>query len=132
VLTPVLFAFLIAYALDPVVDAMEHRGLRRDVAIGILLTVLLSATVGFLLVAVPAIYHDLRAFFVKLPIVIEQAIERFGPMLEARGISVRDSGHELCAQLRDHLGIAKDALEPVATAVSWLVGGTVSFLGALA
>ena len=42
-LTPVFFAFLIAYMLDPVVDRFEERGFSRSLGIGVMLTAVLGA-----------------------------------------------------------------------------------------
>ncbi|HOZ46906.1 MAG TPA: AI-2E family transporter [Candidatus Hydrogenedentes bacterium] len=52
VLVPLLLAFLVAYVLDPVVDALERKGVRRTVSIGAIaaLAIMLLASIPIFLV----------------------------------------------------------------------------------
>ncbi len=131
VLTPVFFAFLVAYMLDPLVDRMAARGLRRDVAIGLLLGVAVVAGSIVLLVVVPGVVRDLRAFFHQLPDVVARAIDRYGPLLEAQGVTMPQSIDELVLRLRSGgAALSTDALSPLTSALRSIVGGTASVLGA--
>ncbi len=133
VVTPVISAFLIAYLLDPVVDRIEARGVKRDVAITLLLGGLLSGIVLFLVLVVPGIVRDVRAFFVRLPEVVYGAVATYGPRLEALGVPVPHSTGEIVARLgADGASFAQDAIRPVTSALGFVVGGTASALGAVA
>ena len=81
VLTPVFFAFLIAYMLDPVVDRFEERKIPRSVGIAVLLTVVLGALTIFLLLALPGIIRDTADFIGELPQTIRALEERVAPLL---------------------------------------------------
>lgn len=133
VLTPVFFAFLIAYMLDPVVDRFERRGLPRAVGIVIVLSVVLGALALFGLLAVPAVARDVTGFAAELPGAMQRLIARLQPQLDAMGIPVPHSVGEAFAQLGlDGKAVADKAVGPATTALQWLLGGTMSMLGALA
>ena len=133
VLTPVFFAFLIAYMLDPVVDRLERRRIPRAVGIVMLLTAVLGALGVFLLLAVPAIGRDLSGFAAELPGALERLLARLEPDLAALGIPVPHSFDEAFIQFDLDKGeLAGKAAGPAATILTWLLGGTMSVLGALA
>src|SRR5262245_32521583 len=81
VLTPVFFAFLIAYMLDPVVDRLERRRIPRSIGIVLLLTAFLGAFTLFFVLAVPAIGRDLSTFATELPSALRSLVDRVEPML---------------------------------------------------
>lgn len=133
VLTPVFFAFLIAYMLDPLVDRFEARGLSRPVGIVILLGVVLSAMALFLLFAVPAISRDFAGFLAELPGALERLVARLAPELAKLGIAVPTSVGDIFTQYDiDKAALADKAVGPATVVFTWLLGGTMSVLGALA
>ena len=73
VLTPVFVAWVIAYALDPLIDRLEGRGVSRTLAIIIVLTVLTAAAVGFAFLIVPELIHQVVVFTARLPEKFEAA-----------------------------------------------------------
>jgi predicted PurR-regulated permease PerM len=116
VVTPVFFAFLLAYMLDPVVDRIAARGMRRDVAITVLLGALLGGITLFLLLAVPGIVRDVRAFLERLPGVMTATVERYGPLLASYGVPIPTSVGEFVAQLGAHgATLAEDARSPASS-----------------
>lgn len=133
VLTPVFFAFLIAYMLDPVVDRLEGLRIPRAAGITLVLSVVLGALGLFVLLAVPGIVRDVLAFAETLPDRIEAVLERIDPWLAEMGYEVPHTIDEAVAQLDIDTGqIAGRAAEPVAAVLGWIVGGTASVLGAVA
>lgn len=132
-LTPVFFAFLIAYMLDPVVDRFEARGHSRAVGIAVMLTVVLGGLALFLALALPGAIRDLVAFFRDLPSKGRELLTLLEPWLGRLGVPVPRSMDEMLAQLNVDAGeLAKQAAVPVGTVVKSLLGGTLSLLGALA
>src|SRR6188472_1651310 len=85
-LTPVFFAFLIAYMLDPVVDRFEARGHSRAVGIAVMLTVVLGGFMLFLALALPGAIRDLLAFFGDLPTKAQQLVTLAEPWLAELGV----------------------------------------------
>jgi predicted PurR-regulated permease PerM len=130
-LTPVFFAFLIAYMLDPVVDRFEARGFPRSVGIGVMLTVVLGALALFVGLAVPGIAADISAFFHELPVILARWQAELAPMLADYGIAMPATMSEAMEQFNvDSQQLAK-AAEPASRAVTWVLGGTFSMLGTL-
>jgi predicted PurR-regulated permease PerM len=132
VLTPVFFAFLIAYMLDPVVDRFEERGLSRAMGIVVMLSLVLGGLGLFLLIAIPSITRDFAAFAESLPRVLAGVVDKLAPWLIEHDLPVPQSLDEALAQLGvDAKELAGRAAAPVGAVLSWLLGGTVSLLGAL-
>ena len=132
-LTPVFFAFLIAYMLDPVVDRFEARGHSRAVGIAVMLTVVLGGFTLFLALALPGAIRDLVGFFRDLPSKAEGLLALVEPWLSQAGIPVPRSVDEALAQMHVDAGeLAKQAAVPLGTVLKSVLGGTLSLLGALA
>lgn len=73
VLTPVFMAWVIAYALDPIIDRFESRGVSRTLAIVIVLFVLMAAVVGFAFLIIPELINQIVTFTSRLPERLEGA-----------------------------------------------------------
>lgn len=133
VLSPVFFAFLIAYMLDPVVDRFEARGMPRSVGIAVMLTLVLGALALFLLLALPGVVRDLRVFIDELPATAQALAARAAPLLSEMGLEVPGSVGEIVSELHlDASEIARRTAAPAGAAIRWIVGGTASVLGAIA
>jgi len=135
VLTPVFFAFLIAYMLDPLVDKFEERKIPRGVGIAVLLTAVLGTLGLFLLLALPSIVRDASEFIRELPAQIAALEARVEPLAAEYGIELPSTASEAIGTLTsggadgssDPLG---KAAEPLLAAAKWIWGGTASLLGA--
>lgn len=139
VLTPVFFAFLIAYMLDPLVDRFEERKIPRGVGIAVLLTLVLGALGLFLLLALPSIVRDAAEFVHELPAQIAALEARVAPLAAEYGIELPASLGDAVGTLTagdgsGSSGVSSDQLakaaEPVFAILQWLWGGTASLLGA--
>ncbi|MCU0673890.1 MAG: AI-2E family transporter [Myxococcota bacterium] len=133
VLTPIFFAFLIAYMLDPVVDRLEKLRLPRAAAIVVLLTVVLAVLVLFLLLVVPTVVRDVSEVLKELPTKTRELLASWEPVLEGYGIAVPHSLSEAFEQLSAETeGVARQAVGPLSAMVRGVVGGTANALGAVA
>jgi len=133
VLTPVFFAFLIAYMLDPVVDRLEAMRLPRSVGIVVLLAVTLGALALFVLLAVPGIVRDVAAFATELPAKTKGWMAAVEPWLARAGVEVPHSLGEALERFQvDAQDVAGKAIAPAGAVLQWIVGGTASILGAIA
>ena len=137
VLTPIFFAFLIAYFLDPLVDRFEKRGVPRAVGIVLLLTLLLAALTLVVLLVVPGVVHEVAAFARELPARIERLRVAAEPVLAQYGVPVPHSLAELRELLepegRERAGASAQELASHATPVlktigGWIWGGTASLI----
>ena len=133
VLTPVLFAFALAYLLDPVVDRLEALRVPRSLGIAVLLLVsLIALTLGTLLIA-PIIARDLAALATELPAAVGRLLVRLQVWLADLGIELPHSGQEALAALQEHAqSLAPNAVVVARTGAMALLGGTVSAASAIA
>jgi predicted PurR-regulated permease PerM len=127
VLSPLLMAAGIAYLFDPVADALEARGIRRSMAVALLLLLFLSAMVGLGLILFPLLWTEIDRFATALPEMLEESRlwleNRLGLRLPAEWTGVLAS-----KELGDMLS---KALGPVASAAASALGGIFSLLGYL-
>lgn len=138
VLAPIFFAFLIAYVLDPLVDRIERirvlRGgpIARAVGIAVLLTAGFVITVVILLVIVPAVFEQVTSFLNRLPELVAQGRQQWEPLLAEHGLELPTSVGQALEQLHlDVESVVTTGYTPVTAAVKWVLGGTVSAVGAI-
>lgn len=132
VLTPIFIAFLIAYLLDPVVDRFEARRLPRALGIGVMLTLLLAGLALVVLLAVPWITRDVAVFVEELPELIARVYVQLDVFLRGWGIEMPRTWAEATQKLDLGADTLAGATSPAAAVVGWLLGGTVSLVGAFA
>ena len=136
VLTPIFFAFLIAYLLDPLVDRFEARGLPRALGIVVLLALTLGAMVVGALVLVPMVVREVVAFAHELPEKLEGLRRAAEPLLTSYGIPVPHSFEDLrqLVETGSDAGeiaptdLAGRAATVMGTAAGWIWGRTASVL----
>ena len=80
VLVPLLFAFLVAYILDPVVDFFEARRIRRSIAIAAILVVVILVLLLIPVFLIPNMIHEADGF-----------ITTAAKAIEAQATSAKDS-----------------------------------------
>ena len=131
-LTPVFFALLFAYALDPLVDRLEAVRVPRSLGIALLLSVVVLLLGLFVFLVLPAVVSDMIKLARTLLLGMTQFASHVRPWLESHGIPVPPSLEESLRNLSDNaLGIASEAMAPMGDMVSAAVGGTVSLIGTL-
>ena len=67
VLILIIVALFLAVGLNPLVEGLTRRGMRRGVAIGIVFVVVIGAFVGFGFAVVPPVIEQTNAFVKQLP-----------------------------------------------------------------
>ncbi len=136
-LTPILFAFGIAYLLDPLVDRFEARGIPRALGIAILLALTLGALALVGLLVVPSVVREVVAFGQELPARVERLRGVVEPWLVAHGIPVPHSIDELRQLVQPAAGeggngeIASRAAGALGAIGEWILGGTGSVVGVI-
>lgn len=132
-LTPVFFAFLIAYMLDPVIDRFEARGHSRAVGIAVMLTVVLGGLAMLVAFALPRALHELADFVLELPRLVRDLLDALEPTLSELGVTVPHSVDEALQQFQvDVRELAQQAAPPLIAVLKWFGGETLSVVGALA
>jgi len=84
VLAPFLFAGILAYVLDPIVERMTARGAPRTVAVILVLLLALGALVGIALVVLPLFYREVGLLIEKLPALFDWLNQNAAPWLKSK------------------------------------------------
>jgi predicted PurR-regulated permease PerM len=133
VLTPVLFAFFLAYLLNPVVARFESWRIPRVMAIVLLLAAVLLGIAGFVLLVLPSIVRDIAALASEVPNAIHRLAELVEPWLKRWGVEIPKSTTEVLERFKGGIpDWAGGALMPVGSMIKAMLGGTVSVIGAAA
>lgn len=133
VLSPIFFSLGIAYLLDPVVDRFERAGVPRAAAIAVVLTLLALVGALFLLLVLPAIIREVVQFARELPAQLTALDHQVEPWLLAHGIPVPHTVDEALAELAlAPTELASRAAAPAEAILQYVLGGTVTVIGAVA
>jgi predicted PurR-regulated permease PerM len=133
VLAPVFIAFGLAYVLDPLVDRLEVRRVPRAAGIAILLVPALVAIALVLFLVLPAVVRDVSVLLGELPQAVTQLLQGVQPWLAQHGVALPRSSSEALAALQNNIEqLAPDAVDLAQSAMSALLGGTVSAVGTAA
>jgi predicted PurR-regulated permease PerM len=131
-LTPVFFALLLSYALDPLVDRFEAARMPRSIGIAVLLSMVILLLGLFVFLVLPAVVSDLF----ELARTLALALGRFGtyalPWLESHGVPVPPSVEAALENVSSNaVSLVSEALSPMGNMVSAAVGGTMSLITTL-
>jgi predicted PurR-regulated permease PerM len=111
VAVPVLLALAMAYVLNPVVSALERRGLERTWGTVSVFAAMAAVLVGFVLYLVPV----LRSEAARLPLFFREASAQLGPRVEAAfGISLPELLRERAAELGQQASEVAQSAGPAA------------------
>ena len=138
VLAPVFFAFLIAYMLDPLVDRVEEsrllRGkpIARAVGIAVLLVGVFALAAVAILVIVPMVYEEIASFLKRLPGLVARSRAEWEPFLAGYGLEIPTSVGQAFEEFHlDIQSVLTKSYTPATAVLKWLLGGTVSAVGAI-
>jgi predicted PurR-regulated permease PerM len=122
VLAPFFVAAAIAYWLDPAVDWMERKGMKRTPAILLLLLGFLVFLTGILLIIVPLLVREFNMMGDKLPGYVQKAHHSLLPWIEKTFHTTvpRTLGELIDRAGADAQSLAKSAMSSLQT----VVGGT--------
>ena len=84
ILAPFLFAAILAYVLDPIVERLSARGVPRTVAAILVLLLALGALVGVALVVLPLFYREAGLLVARLPALFDWLNQSAAPWLKAK------------------------------------------------
>ncbi|MBP9113022.1 MAG: AI-2E family transporter [Polyangiaceae bacterium] len=105
VLFQLFFAFLIAYALDPIVDKLEEWKIPRGLAAAFVLSALIVTFVLILLFTIPALIDEIRSAGKDLPDKLQGLEERMRPwILKVFKVRVPVNLSELVTTLQERIG----------------------------
>jgi predicted PurR-regulated permease PerM len=117
VLTPFLFAALLAYLGDPLIDRLEARKIPRSWAVALVFGVILLGLLLLLLFLIPMLTHQFKGLIQRLPTHIEWFQTHVLPWLQAHlgvepeSLSLRNLQTKLVAFAQDMGDMASSLLE---------------------
>lgn len=107
ILSPFLFAAILAYICDPLVGRLEARRVPRTAGALIVLVLLVCAFAAMLLITVPLLQRETALLIKRVPVYVTAATDSLLPWLHARfGIDLAIDAQSLRDALAEH---AKDA-----------------------
>ena len=127
VLAPLLAAAGIAYLLDPLVDWLEARGMRRTLAVGVLLMAFIGSITAAVVVLTPLIAHEVAGFVHELPAMVDGATRW-----------IESYGYEVPERWQDYLkseqmsSVLHQVAGPATSLAAAALGSFFGFLGTLA
>jgi predicted PurR-regulated permease PerM len=133
-LTPLAAAFVTAYLLDPLIDRFEARGVRRSIAIFLLLGVVGFGVIGGSLVLLPKLQAEVAALARNMPGYLERLTTVVLPQIEARlGIQLPHTFEDVIARVRSgEIPLPLEAMrELLARAIATVFGSVASLIGLL-
>ncbi|MCS6763538.1 MAG: AI-2E family transporter [Candidatus Protistobacter heckmanni] len=88
-LTPFAFAAILAYMLNPGVDALERRGLPRPLGTLLMIVALAFAVAALTLLAISVLQHEIPAMRQQIPALLTRLDQFLSPKLAELGIHMR-------------------------------------------
>jgi predicted PurR-regulated permease PerM len=82
ILSPFLFAAILAYICNPLVGRMARRGVPRTLAAAVMLVLLIALFIAFMLVMVPLLVRQVRAMMAQIPAYLDWLRTHVGPVLD--------------------------------------------------
>ncbi|MGH2727633.1 MAG: AI-2E family transporter, partial [Actinomycetota bacterium] len=89
VFAPVALALVVVYLLNPLVNMLERRGLRRGLGVAIIYVVFVAVVAVGLSLLVPVIARQIGGFIDKLPDYVQDATQRINEFAAKRGWDYR-------------------------------------------
>ena len=144
VLTPIFFALLIAYLLDPLVDRFETK-VPRAAGIVLVLSAALGGLMLFVVLLLPGVVGEVVAFGHELPERLREVQRSVDPWLSGYGIELPHDFTELRSFVEARVGggggaedaggsdaLATRAASALSTGGQWIWGGTTTLVGVAA
>jgi predicted PurR-regulated permease PerM len=128
-LTPLALAFVVAYLFDPLIHRIQSEGVRRRVAIFVLLGVTFAAALAFLLFVVPVVQRQLVSLIGQIPDYLDRVLGWAVPRVEAWGLTIPKTWAEALEEIRSgRIALPLDTIRGVVTRIFSSMTGTAATL----
>jgi predicted PurR-regulated permease PerM len=133
ILVPLLIAFLLAYAFDPVVGYLEKNGVRRWLGIWVIFLLIVAVVFLFLFFVIPVIQEQIARAVERFPGYIDYIREKMIPTIEQKlGIhfptTFKEMSETILPRLKEQ---APNVFQPVTVFILAFFSNTARFLVAL-
>lgn len=126
IILPFFLAFVFAYVLDPFVKKLEDKGVRRGLALVLVVTIVLTLLVGLLWLTLPSIYEQLIAFTKTVTDVIGDISGRFDLNLGEFETTVVDALNQVIKDLGSY--ISTGTIDILGKSVNFLTNAIIVFI----
>ncbi len=94
ILTPFIAAAILAYALNGLVDYLDHLSFKRfsmprPLAVALVMLLFLSAVTALVLIVVPVLQQEIPLLTEKIPLFLDKFNEVVAPRLQELGVKIR-------------------------------------------
>ena len=133
ILTPVLLAFLLAYAFNPLVERLARYHVPRTLGTILCLLILLVLAVSLLALIVPALQHEITSVMKRMPGYLDAIRQHAIPGIQNNlQIEVPASLDEALTSVKQQLGGQMSSLAgPLGAVLSTMLSGTLGLLSTL-
>ena len=133
ILAPVMLAFLLAYAFDPLVEWLARHRFPRVLASAVCLLLLILLAAGLLALILPALQQELHSLAQKMPAYLEKIRDSVIPWIEETfGVELPDTIGEAVESARHQVtGQAGEFAGPIANILKSILSSTFSLLASL-
>ena len=133
ILTPVLLAFLLAYAFNPLVERLARWHLPRSLGTVLCLFILLVLAVGLIMLIVPALQNEIASLMKRMPGYLDEIRQHAVPWIQNNlQIEVPASFDEALSSIKQQLGGQMTSLAgPAGAILSTMLSGTLGLLSSL-
>ncbi len=133
ILTPFLFAFILAYILNPAVELLERWKISRVLAISIILLLLSGLFISGIIFIVPIIQSEIRILIKKMPGYLELIKINVIPYVEERlNIKIPATADEIFNEaILKIKGMSPETISPIVSFIGKAFSSLWGILGAL-
>jgi predicted PurR-regulated permease PerM len=110
VLTPFVFAAIVAYICDPLVDRLERWRIPRSLGVLLVMIGLAALFVLLTLILIPLFVEQAKELHERLPSYLETVRSKVVPWLESRGIDVPETSAEIKQAVTESLPAPGDLM----------------------
>lgn len=126
IIMPFLLAFILAYILDPFVKKLEDKGIRRSLALILVVLIVLGLLIGLMWITVPIIYDQLIAFSKTITKVISDLSSRFDLNLGDFQVTIIDALNQIIKDLGSY--ISTGTIDILGKSVNFLTNAMIVFI----
>jgi predicted PurR-regulated permease PerM len=128
-LTPLIIAFFLAYLFFPIIQKIEHLGIKRQYTVlGVFIFLSLFCFLLFILF-VPQMIQDTKYFFNELPYSVSKVIDRIELISNEWGIPLKLNKDTVMTYLKEHTTeLSTQLMSGFSTSVTGILSSTVRLI----
>jgi len=126
IVIPFLSAFVFAYVLNPFVNKLEKKGIKRSLALVLVILIMFGLLIGILWITIPALYNQLITFSKTITQVISKISVRFDLNLGEYQIAFTDTLNEIIKKFGSY--ISNGTIDILGRSVNFITNAIIVFI----